>query len=41
MTLRRPGTGGALPTGDEEAIIKHCDLACQHGGGGERRFARR
>ena len=35
------GTGGALLTGDEEAIIKHCDLACQHGGGGERRFARR
>ena len=35
------GTGGALPTGDEEATIKHCDLACQHGGGGERRFARR
>ena len=35
------GTSGALPAGDEEAIFKHCDLACQHGGGGERRFARR
>ena len=35
------GTGGALPAGDEEAIFKHCDLACQHGGGGERRLARR
>jgi hypothetical protein len=35
------GTDAELPAGDEEAIFKHCDLACQPGGGGERRFARR
>jgi hypothetical protein len=35
------GTSEALSAGDEETIIKHCDLACQHGGGSERRLARR
>jgi PRC-barrel domain len=35
------GTDAELPAGDEEAIFKHYDLACQPGGGGERRLARR